>query len=217
MKRLVMAMGMAGLLLGFVALPGTASAAVTEPLGWGDLAGVSWTQHDPNNLLHLPGNTYSVDVAFEENLLGRFVRGGIGMYRCKPGEVIGGIDPGPGQCAYLGTLTLDGTKTTTVTYKPSTGSATLVGQMMATRDDGSAAGSVPVAMSWTGSAISSQSVYLFGFSAVEGTQYTIRGWRRNWTATAAGTVGKLNVGAAGNELVSAGTARYSVKSYTLVG
>ena len=217
MKRFLAAIGTSAVIIGLAGIPTSASAATPAATSWGDAGGVTWTQHDPSNALKLPGNTYSVIVSFEENALGRFVRGTLAEYQCKPGQVIGGIDPGPGQCAYLGTLSLDGTKTTTVTYKASTGSATLVGKMKATHDDGSAAAAVPISITLTGVSIQSQAVYDFGFSAVEGTTYTIHGWRRNWTATATGTVGKLNVGAAGNELVSASTARYSILSYRLVG
>lgn len=218
MRRLSSAICAIGVLVGFAVVPSVASAAEPAPLlGWGMQAGASWIQHDPDNLLGMQGNTYTVDVDAEENPLGRRVAGVIGMYGCKPGQLIGGIDPGPGQCAYLGSLSLSGADTTTFALDRLTGSATLRGSMLATRDDGTVRGSIRVALVWSGATLVSQSTYTFGFSPAEGVQYSILGWRRNWTATASGRVGKLDVGAPGNEQVSAATARYSVKSYTLVG
>jgi hypothetical protein len=218
MRRLSSTICAIGVVLGFVVAPSAASASEpTPPLGWGIKAGVSWIAHDPDNLLHMQGNTYTVGVEAEDNPLGRNVVGAISMYRCKPGQLIGGIDPGPGQCAYLGSLTLSGADTTTFTFDRHTGSATLRGSMLATRDDGTAAGSIRVALAWTGVTLASQKSYLFGFSPAEGVEYTILGWRRNWTAVASGTVGRFGAGDASNELVSAGTARYSLKSVKLVG
>lgn len=218
MRRLSSTICTLGVLLSFAVAPSAASAAEpTPPLGWGIKASASWIEHDPGNLLRMPGNAYTVAVDAEENPLGRNVRGAIGTYRCKPGELIGGIDPGPGQCAYLGSLTLSGADTTTLTFDRLTGSATLRGLMLATRDDGTTAGSIRVALNWTGSSIDSQRVYTFAFSPAEGVEYLILGWRRNWTAVASGLVGRLGVGDTGNEQVSAATARYSLKSVQLVG
>ncbi len=218
MKRLISSLLGLGVVLGLVVAPGTASAAEpVPPLGWGIQASVGWIEHDPGNLVRMQGNTYTVDLTTEQNPLGRYVRGVIGEYRCKPGEIIGGIDPGPGQCAYLGSLTLDGAASTTMTFDRHTGSATLRGQMLATHDDGSSAGSIYVALSWTGQTLLSQKSYRFGFSPADGVQYSILGWRRNWTAAASGHIGRLGTGDAGNEPVSAATARYSLKSVQLVG
>lgn len=218
MKRLFSTMCAIGVLAGLVLVPSAASAAEpTPPLGWGIKAGVSWIAHDPGNLLHMQGNTYTVAVEAEDNPLGRNVIGAISMYRCKPGQLIGGIDPGPGQCAYLDSLTLSGADTTTFTFDRHTGSATLRGQMQATRDDGTAAGSIHVAVTWTGVSLDSQKSYKFAFSPAAGVQYVILGWRSNWTAAASGQVGRFDAADASNEQVSAGTARYSLKSVQLVG
>ena len=218
MRRLSSAICALGVLLTFaVATPAASAATPTPPLGWGIKASASWIEHDPGNLLGMRGNAYTVAVDAEENPLGRNVRGVIGRYRCKPGELIGGIDPGPGQCAYLGSLTLSGADTTTLTFDRLTGSATLRGLMLATRDDGTAAGSIRVELAWTGSSITSQGVYTFAFSPAEGVEYLILGWRRNWTAVASGRLGRLGPEHAGNEQVSAATARYSLKSVQLVG
>src|SRR5262245_54667585 len=143
MKRLVWTACVVSALL---ALDVGSSAASTRdaPIGWGKKAAVSWIEHDPDNLLRMLGNTYDVVLAAEENPLGRSVRGRIGIYRCRPGELIGGPDPGPGQCAYLDSLTLREADpaATVFTLHGATGSAAFRAPMAARRDDGSPAGAV---------------------------------------------------------------------------
>ena len=67
-------------------------AAADPPLGWGTKASVTWIAHDPDNLVNLRGNAYDVALGAEVNPIGRFMGGYISMYRCKPGQIIGGQD-----------------------------------------------------------------------------------------------------------------------------
>jgi hypothetical protein len=208
-----------GLLLGLGAAPATASSpsAAADPLGWGIRASVTWIAHDPDNLVKLRGNAYDVALGAEVNPIGRFIGGYIAMYGCKPGEIIGGQDPGPGQCAYLGSLSLRGYPAATLTFDKTTGSAGLTARFASTHDDGTAGRTIRVSLAWTGVGDPTQQTYDFGFGTDDGASYVIHGWRRNWTATATGHIGPVVSGTPGDDLVEAGTARYSVKSYRQVG
>lgn len=113
---------------------------------------VQWTEHDPMDVLGLPGNTHVGSLDVEDGAFGTFAFGKIFDLECGPGQVPGGSHGGPGTCEHVGVRVLQGEDVDLVATATS---ATLSGTLEVSNGGhggpGSVVNRVPATVTWTSS------------------------------------------------------------------